>query len=70
MEVKVFNNNIDKAFRVLKKKLALDGFFSDLKKHQYATSRTQRRTEKDDKAVKRRIKEQRRARTRSKRRPV
>ena len=68
MEVTVFNNNIDKAFRVLKKKLALDGFFSDLKKHQYATSRSQRRTEKDLKAVKRRIKEQRRARTRSKRR--
>jgi hypothetical protein len=41
MEVKVFNNNIDNAFRALKKKLALDGFISDLKKHQYATSRTQ-----------------------------
>ncbi len=32
MEVKVENNNVTKAIRVLKRKLQRDGFFRDIKK--------------------------------------
>jgi small subunit ribosomal protein S21 len=43
MVVEVRNNNIDKALRVLKKKLQDDGFFNELRKREYYMSKGEKR---------------------------
>ena len=43
MRVLVHNNNVDKAIRVLKKKLEEDGIFKELRERQYYESPGQRR---------------------------
>ncbi|MYJ23896.1 MAG: 30S ribosomal protein S21, partial [Nitrospira sp. SB0673_bin_12] len=35
MEIKVVNNNVEKALRVAKKKLAADGLFRELKRRRF-----------------------------------
>ena len=37
MKVEVRNNNVDKALRILKKKLQQDGFFNELREREYYT---------------------------------
>ena len=39
MKVEVRNNNVDKALRILKKKLQQDGFFNELREREYYTSK-------------------------------
>ena len=53
MRVEVRNNNVDKALRVLKKKLQEDGLFNELRKREFAMSRAEKRR-KADAASKRR----------------
>ena len=43
MAVEVRNNNIDKAISILKKKLQDDGFFNELRKREYYTSKGEKR---------------------------
>ena len=43
MIVEVRNNNIDKAISILKKKLQDDGFFNELRKREYYTSKGEKR---------------------------
>mgnify|MGYP003387295801 CR=1 FL=1 len=43
MRVEVRNNNVDKAMRILKKKLTEDGFFNELREREYYVSRGAKR---------------------------
>ena len=43
MEVEVRNNNVDKAMRILKKKLQDDGFFNELRKREYYMTKGEKR---------------------------
>ena len=65
MRIEVRNNNVDKAMRILKKKLTEDGFFNELREREYYESKgtkrrkakaaAKRRTERD---LKKRMEEQ------------
>ena len=47
MRIEVRNNNVDKAMRILKKKLTEDGFFNELRQREYYESKgTKRRKAK------------------------
>ena len=47
MRIEVRNNNVDKAMRLLKKKLTEDGFFNELREREYYESKgTKRRKAK------------------------
>lgn len=47
MRIEVRNNNVDKAMRILKKKLTEDGFFNELREREYYESKgTKRRKAK------------------------
>ena len=41
--VEVRNNNVDKAIRILKKKMQDDGFFNELRKRECYTSKSEKR---------------------------
>ena len=43
MEVEVRNNNVDKAMRILKKKLQDDGFFNELRKREFYMTKGEKR---------------------------
>ena len=43
MEVEVRNNNVDKAMRILKKKLQDDGFFNELRKREFYMTKSEKR---------------------------
>jgi len=43
MKVDVRNNNVDKALRILKKKLQQDGMFNELRKREFFESRGTKR---------------------------
>ena len=57
MRIEVRNNNVDKAMRILKKKLTEDGFFNELREREFYESKgtkrrkakaaARRRTERD-----------------------
>ena len=57
MRIEVRNNNVDKAMRILKKKLTEDGFFNELREREFYESKgtkrrkakaaAKRRTERD-----------------------
>ena len=61
MRIEVRNNNVEKAMRILKKKLTEDGFFNELREREYYQSKgtkrrrakaaAKRRTERDLKKV-------------------
>ena len=44
MKVDVRNNNVDKACRILKKKLQQDGLFNELRKREFFESRGSKRS--------------------------
>jgi small subunit ribosomal protein S21 len=47
MRIEVRNNNVDKAMRILKKKLTEDGFYNELREREYYESKgTKRRKAK------------------------
>ncbi len=56
MEIKVVNNNVEKALRVAKKKLAADGLFRDLKRRRFYEKPSVRRKAKEQEAARRRQK--------------
>ena len=60
MEVCVKNNNIEEAIRKLKKKVQSSGLLRELKRSAFYETRTQRRRKKDQVALKRANKNQRR----------
>lgn len=43
MRIEVRNNNVEKAMRILKKKLTEDGFFNELREREYYTSKGEKR---------------------------
>jgi small subunit ribosomal protein S21 len=43
MRVEVRNNNVDKAMRILKKKLTEDGMFNELREREFYVSRGEKR---------------------------
>ena len=49
MKVEVRNNNVDKAMRILKKKLTEDGFFNELREREAFMSKGEKR--RKDKAI-------------------
>ena len=59
MEIKVFDNQIEKALRDLKKKLALEGTFRELKKRRFYMKPSVKKKLKQKEAEKRRQKAKR-----------
>tara|TARA_R100001377_G_scaffold77406_1_gene54666 strand:- start:1713 stop:1916 length:204 start_codon:yes stop_codon:yes gene_type:complete len=55
VRVEVRNNNVDKAMRILKKKLTEDGFFNELREREHYVSRGEKRRH-ERAAAKRRMK--------------
>ena len=43
MKIEVRNNNVDKAMRIMKKKLTEDGFFNELREREHYVSRGEKR---------------------------
>lgn len=56
MEIKVYNNNVDKALKVAKKKLAGEGLFRELKRRRFYEKPSVRRKAKQREAQRRRQK--------------
>lgn len=59
MEVKVYNGDLNKAMKVMKRKLQQDGFFRDLKKRRYYEKPCIRRKRKAAEARRRLLKRMR-----------
>jgi len=55
VRIEVRNNNVDKAMRILKKKLTEDGFFNELREREFYMSRGEKKR-RDRNAAKRRQK--------------
>ena len=56
MEIRVFNNNVEKAIKVAKKKLAAEGLFRELKRRRFYEKPSVRRKTKQREAQRRRQK--------------
>ena len=56
MEIKVVNNNVEKALRVAKKKLAADGLFRELKRRRFDEKPSVKKKSKEREAARRRQK--------------
>ena len=56
MEVKVIDNQLEKALRILKRKLAMNGVFKDIKKQRYYVKPSVKKKLKQKEAQKQRIK--------------
>ena len=66
MKIRVFNNDIEKAMKDLKRKLVKEGFFAELKERKFYDKPSVKRKKKALKAAKRRNKKSRgRARRRN-----
>ena len=61
MEVKVIGNQLEKALRDLKKKLAMNGVFRDIKKQRYYVKPSVKKKLKQKEAQKQRVKAARRS---------
>ena len=59
IEVQVRNNNVEKAMRVLKKKLQKDGLFREVRMRQYYEKPSLKRQRKIKESIRRIAKEQR-----------
>ncbi|KIH75970.1 SSU ribosomal protein S21P [Geoalkalibacter ferrihydriticus] len=53
MEIKVHNDDLTKAMKVMKRKLQQDGFFRDLKKRRFYEKPSERRKRKETEAARR-----------------
>ena len=53
MEVKVFNNDLNKAMRQMKRKLQQDGMFRELKRRRFHEKPSAKRKRKEQEAIKR-----------------
>jgi len=56
MEVRVINNNVEKALKVAKKKLAAEGLFRELKRRRFYEKPSVKRKVKEREAARRRQK--------------
>ncbi len=56
MEVKVIDNQLEKALRTLKRKLVMNGVFKDIKKQRYYVKTSVKKKLKQKEALKRRLK--------------
>jgi small subunit ribosomal protein S21 len=56
MEIRVINNNVEKALRVAKKKLAADGLFRELKRRRFYEKPSVKKKAKEREAGRRRQK--------------
>jgi small subunit ribosomal protein S21 len=56
MEIKVFNNNVEKALKIAKKKLAGEGLFRELKRRRFYEKPSLKRKNKEREAQRRRQK--------------
>jgi len=66
LKIRVFNNDIEKAMKDLKRKLSKEGFFAELKERRFYDKPSVKRKKKALKAAKRRSKKSRgRARRRN-----
>ena len=68
MEVIVYNNDIEKALKILKKKLSKDGLYTELKERRFYDKPSVKRKKKALKAAKRKLKKKGRRRQTFKRR--
>lgn len=59
MKIRVFNNDIEKAMKDLKRKLSKEGFFAELKERKFYDKPSVKRKKKALKAAKRRNKKSR-----------
>ena len=64
MEVEVRNNNVEKALRVLKKKLQKDGLFRELRLRQFYEKPSEKKLRKKKESLRRIAKERRLRRSR------
>ncbi len=62
MEVKVYDNDVEKAIKVLKNKLAKSGFFKEMKERRFYEKPSVKKKRKSAEAKKRNIKALRRRR--------
>lgn len=53
MEIKVYDDNITKAMKVMKRKLQQDGFFRDMKRRRFYEKPSVRRKRKEAEAARR-----------------
>ena len=60
IEVRVFNNNVEKAIRVLKKKMLKDGIIKELKQRRYYEKPSERKLRENKENIRRWRKAQRR----------
>ena len=56
MEIRVFNNNVEKALKVVKKKLAGEGLIRELKRRRFYEKPSMRKKKKEREANRRRLK--------------
>ncbi len=56
LEVKVIDNQLEKALRTLKRKLVMNGVFKDIKKQRYYVKPSVKKKLKQKEALKRRLK--------------
>jgi len=56
LKVRVFNNNIEKAIKDLKRKLSKEGFYTELKERRFYDKPSVKRKKKDIRAAQRHIK--------------
>ena len=61
MRIDVYDNNVDQAIRVLKKKMIREGMFREMKKRKFFEKPSERRRRKKAEAVRRLRKKMRRA---------
>lgn len=60
IEVKVFNNNVEKAIRVLKKKMLKEGIIKELKERRYYEKPSEKRLKENKENIRRWRKAQKR----------
>ena len=60
IEVRVFNNNVEKAIRVLKKKMLKEGLIKELKERRYYEKPSEKRLKENKENIRRWRKAQRR----------
>ena len=53
MRIEVRNNNVDKAMRIMKKKLTEDGFFNELREREHYVSKGEKKRHERDAAKRR-----------------
>ena len=56
MEIKVYNNNVEKALRDLKRKLQRDGFITELRNRRFYEKPSEKRNRKQKEAKRKRAK--------------